>query len=322
MPDDPLFTEAAAGHLRASPATVLAQATRLLSSDAGALGRDHLHFQVLRLGAYDGITRDPTAFPQFTAATPVAMRQEVLLFLRWIFDQGLGLKEIYTAPVGFVNDSLAPLYELAGTFGPGFMRVDLDPKQRSGLLTQAGFLSSYAVANDPDSIHRGVFVNQRILCFTLPPPDPKAHPLIDLQPNMTNRQRVEATTGTGTCGEGCHSTWINTAGFAFEEYDAIGRYRTTDRGQPVDSSDAYPFVPEGLRAYNDAVGFSKAISESTQAHTCYTRNWMAYVNGRGVAPEEIPLADYWALLSRAGKLSMKDLVLAMVTSDAFVNRLP
>ena len=49
---------------------------------------------------------------------------------------------------------------------------------------------------------------------------------------------------------------------------------------------------------------------------------MTYINGRAVAPAELPLADYWALLSRAGKLSMKDLVLAMVTSDAFVNRLP
>ena len=146
-----------------------------------------------------------------------------------------------------MNNSLAPLYQLSGSFGAGFTRVDLDPKQRAGLLTQAGVLSQYAVANDPDSIHRGVFVNQRILCVTLPPPDPKAHPLIDLQPNMTNRQRVEATTGKGTCGESCHGTWINTAGFAFEEYDAIGKYRTTDRGQPVDSSDAYPFVPEGLR---------------------------------------------------------------------------
>ena len=83
MPDDALFAAAAAGQLT-SPAGVLAQAIRLLSSEPGALGRDHLHFQVLRLGAYDGITRDMTAFPEFTPATPAAMRQEVLLFLRWV----------------------------------------------------------------------------------------------------------------------------------------------------------------------------------------------------------------------------------------------
>ncbi|MES1210138.1 MAG: DUF1588 domain-containing protein, partial [Pseudomonadota bacterium] len=241
---------------------------------------------------------------------------------RWIFDQGYGVKEIFTSPVAFVNKSLAPLYEVPGTFTEQqFTKVDLDPTRRAGLLTQAGFLSSYATGNDPDLIHRGVFVNQRILCFPLPPPDPAATALIPLKPDMTNRERVEATTGIGTCGQGCHSTWINTAGFPFESFDAIGKYRTTDRGKPVNTAGMYPFT-DGAKAYTNAVDFSKAIAESTQAHSCYTRNWLSYLNGRAVSPAEMPLADYWSLVSRAGKLSMKDMILAMVSSDTFVNRLP
>ncbi len=320
MPDDTLFAAAAAGQLK-MPANVVAQATRILTSELGAAGRDHLHFQVLRLGTYDGITRDQTAFPDFTTATPAAMRQESLSFLRWIFDQGYGVKQIYTAPVGFVNKVLAPIYQVTGTFTDQFTKVDLDPARRSGLLTQAGFLSSYAIGNDPDSIHRGVFVNQRILCFNLPPPAANATPLVAPQPDQTNRERIEATTGNGTCGQGCHSTWINTAGFAFEAFDAIGKFRTMDRGKPINSADTYPFT-DGAKSYTNAVEFSKAVSESTQAHACYTRNWLTYINGRPVAPAEAPLADYWALVSRAGQLSMKDMILAMVTSETFVNRLP
>ncbi|MES1210137.1 MAG: DUF1592 domain-containing protein, partial [Pseudomonadota bacterium] len=81
MPDETLLAAAAAGQLK-TPANVLAQATRLLSSEAGAMGRDHLHFQVLRLGAYDGIARDRTVFPDFTPTAPSSMRQEVLTYLR------------------------------------------------------------------------------------------------------------------------------------------------------------------------------------------------------------------------------------------------
>ncbi|MEO5770274.1 MAG: DUF1592 domain-containing protein [Polyangia bacterium] len=321
MPDDELFRAAGAGQLT-TPTNLANQAMRLVSSERGALGRDHLHFQMLRLGAYDGINRDKTVFPDFTANTPSAMRQEVLAFTRWIFNQNYGVKEIYTAPVGFVNSTLAPIYQLTGTFTDQLTKVDLDPGQRSGLLTQAGFLAEYALGNDPDSIHRGVFVNQRILCVTLPPPSPDAKPLGALEPNMTNRERVEKTTGSGTCGEGCHSTWINTAGFAFEAFDAIGKYRTMDRGKPVNTADTYPFNPEGPKSYSNAVEFSRLIARSTQAHSCYTRNWLSYINGRPVATEELPLVDYWALASRAGKLSMKDMILAMVTNEAFVNRLP
>jgi hypothetical protein len=320
MPDDVLFAAAAAGQLK-TPANLLTQATRLLTSEAGAAGRDHLHFQVLRLGAYDGIVRDTAVFPDFTPAAPAAMRQEMLSFLRWVFDQGYGVKEIFTSPVGFVSKALAPIYQVPGTFTDQPTKVDLDPTQRSGLLTLAGFLSSYAIGNDPDSIHRGVFVNQRILCVTLPPPDPKATPLIAPQPDMTNRERVEKTTGVGTCGAACHGTWINPAGFAFEEFDAIGKFRTTDRNKPINSADTYPFT-DGPKSYNNAVEFSKAISDSSQAHGCYTRNWLTYINGRAVTPAEMPLADYWALMSRAGKMSIKDIILAMVSNDAFVNRLP
>ena len=106
-------------------------------------------------------------------------------FLNWMFAQGRGIKDFYTTPVGFVNSLLAPLYGVSGSFSSDplmLTKVDLDPAQRSGLLTQAGFLSSYiSVGNEPDIIHRGVFIATRLLCKTLPPPDPAAAGTIDPQ---------------------------------------------------------------------------------------------------------------------------------------------
>jgi hypothetical protein len=321
MPDDTLFAAAAAGQLQDRD-NVQAQAQRLLDGQDGTAGITNFNFQVYRLGTYDGIDRDPTVFPAFTPEAPAAMREEVLRFLEWIFEDGRGVKDFYTAPVGFVNSALAPLYGLDGTFSSDtFTQVDLDPNERSGLLTQAGFLSSYISGTDPDIIHRGVFIATRLLCIDLPPPDPNATPLIDIQPNMTNRERVEATTGKGTCGEGCHATLLNPLGYAFENYDAVGEYRTTDRGLPVDAADSYNLDGE-QKSFSNGVELSHLLAESKQTHSCYVHNLMTYLNGRQLEPDDDAMVDYYARLSRAGMVSLRDLELDIVTSDAFLTRLP
>jgi hypothetical protein len=320
MPDSQLFAAAAASKLH-DKTELAKQAERLLGSAQGGLSVDHLHFQMYRLGTYDGIVRNPSTFPEFTAAAPPAMREEVLKFLRYVFDQGQGVAGIFTTPVGFVNSALAPLYGVTAPSGSELVRMDLNPNERSGLLTLAGFLSSYAVVDDPDSIHRGVFVNQRVLCVELPPPDPKATALKPLDPGMTNRERVEATTGPGTCGEGCHSTMINPPGFAFEHFDAVGKYRSQDRGKPINSAASYGFS-DGLKSFDGAAEFSHLLAESPQAHACYLQNWMGYLNGHPLQPEEQPTLDALTRDSVAGKLSLRDAVIRIVTADAFLNRLP
>jgi hypothetical protein len=322
MPDDELFAAAAAGQLQ-DRTNVVAQVKRLLDGPKGAEGLANFQMQVFRLGTYDGITRDPTIFPDFTTSTPAAMRTEVLMFLDWIFKEGRGIKDVYTSPVGFVNSALAPLYGLTGNFSADtFTKVDLDPTQRSGLLTQPGFLSSYITGEDPDIIHRGVFIALRVLCVDLPPPDPNATPLPAFEPNMTNRERVEKTTGKGTCGEGCHAHLLNPLGYAFEGYDAIGKYRTVDHGKPVDAASA-ALLDGQSRPFANGVELSRLLAEAKQTHDCYAQKLLNYVHGRWpVAPEEKPTVDYLARLSRAGMLSLRDLEVALVTNDAFLNRLP
>jgi hypothetical protein len=321
MPDDELFAAAAAGQLH-EPAQVLAHARRLLDSAPGLTGLNNFNLQVYRLGTYDGIMRDQQVFPDFKPGTPAAMRQEVLQFIDWIFKEGRGIKDLYTTPVSFVNATLAPLYGVASpSSGDTLAKVDLDPSQRSGLLTQAGFLSSYITDDDPDIIHRGVFIATRLLCVTLPPPSPKATALIDLQPNMTNRERVEMTTGKGTCGETCHANLFNPLGYAFENYDAVGKWRTTDHGKPVNAADSYRLDGE-LKSFSNGVELSRALAEAQQLHGCYVGNMLTYLHGRALTEDDKPTIDYYARSSRAGMISLRDLELAVVTSDAFLNRLP
>jgi hypothetical protein len=254
------------------------------------------------------------------------MKQEVLQFLDYLFAQGRGVKDFYTTPVGFVNSLLAPLYSVTGNFSSDplmLTMVDLDPTRRSGLLTQAGFLSSYlSVGNEPDIIHRGVFIATRLLCKTLPPPDPRAAgTMISDTPGLTNRERVEMTTGKGTCGEVCHGALFNPLGYAFENYDAIGKYRTMDQGKPVIASDSYSFDGQ-LKTFSNGVELSQRLAESKEAHACYVQNMMSYLHGRDLQTAEQTMVDYYARLSRAGMVSLRDLELALVTSEAFLNRLP
>jgi hypothetical protein len=321
MPDPELFAAAAGGQLQ-DPANVAAQAVRLLDSPRGTVGINNFQAQVFRLGTYDGITRDPDIFPDFTTSTPAAMKKEVLAFFEWIFRENLGVKEFYTSPVGFVTAPLAPLYGLTGTFSADTpMKVDLDPTQRSGILTQPGFLASYITGEDPDIIHRGVFIATRILCTELPPPSPRATPLPAFEPGMTNRERVEKTTGVGTCGEGCHSELINPLGYGFENYDAIGKFRTVDHDKPViASSDA--LLDGQFKHFENGVELSHLLAETKETHACYAQKLMSYLHGRLVTPEELPLVDYYARLSRAGMVSLRNLEQTLVTSEVFLNRLP
>ena len=325
IPDDTLLAAASAGQLHDS-AGVAAQAKRLLDGSTGTAGLSNFNMQVYRLGTYDGIIRDTTVFPDFKPNAPAAMKQEVVQFLNWMFTEGRGIKDFYTTPTGFVDSLLAPIYGVTGNFSSDpvmLTKVDLDPTQRSGLLTQAGFLSSYlGVGNEPDIIHRGVFIATRLLCKTLPPPDPKAAgTMIPNTPNLTNRERVEMTTGKGTCGEACHNNLFNPLGFAFENYDAIGKYRTMDVGQTVDAADSYVF--DGQRqTFSNGVELSQRLAAAKETHACYAQNMMGYLHGRELTADEQTIVDYYARLSRAGMVSLHDLELAMVTSDAFLNRLP
>jgi Protein of unknown function (DUF1592)/Protein of unknown function (DUF1595)/Protein of unknown function (DUF1588)/Protein of unknown function (DUF1587)/Protein of unknown function (DUF1585) len=330
MPDPALFAAAAQGAV-ASRANLATQVGRLLATPAGTAQVEHFHFQMYAFGVYDGITKDPAVYPQFTAATGPAMEQESLLFFAWIFNGGKGVADIYTSPVSFVNNLLAPTYGLKGTFTSAFTQVNLDPTQRAGVLTQLGFLANEATTETISTILRGAFVNTHIFCVVLPPPSPLASPLPAIQPGETDRQLVNSFTGPGTCAAGCHTTLLNPPGFAFENYDAIGAYRTTDQGQPVDASSSYTFAaPYGTQSWTTPIEFANVISKAPQVHGCYVQNWASYLYGRPVADSatgdllsnDAPYLQYLTQQSLSNGLPVKDMILSIATDDTFLARSP
>ena len=327
MPDDAAFAAAAAQKLH-DAADVSVQAERLVSLPSGQATALAFHAQLLHLSDYDQIQKNAANAPAFTAELVPALKQETLAFVQnVVYAQDRGIAEMLSAPYTFANGSIAALYGAspavpAAAGGDAFNRLELDPTQRAGFLTQIGFLTANAVEQTPSTIPRGVHIAEDILCVPLPAPPANVPPLPALDPNSTNRERVATLTMNAPCSS-CHTSLINPLGFALEPLDGLGQYRTTENGKPIDASGTYNIDGKDV-SFNGPVELMKALANSQQVHDCYARHLAEFIYGRDLDPNSG--ADR-LLVTQAGARaksmpSAKSLMVALATSDVFLNRAP
>ena len=320
MPDDLLLEEAERGAL-GTPEQIAAQATRLLDDPRGQAMVERFHAQLFNWGLFRGLSKDQSEFPLYYGGVGDDMYEEARRFVEnVVFVEEGDLAKLLTAPYTFANDGLAAIYGLEGSFGPSFTKASFDASsqaQRGGLLTQLGFLASHGGLTG--SVHRGVFINHRVLCTELPPP-PDALPPIpaDDGMTMTSRERIEMHTGPGTCGASCHGTFINPVGFAFESFDGLGQYRLEENGLPIDAAAAFEFA-DGLMEFDGASEFNHTIAERVETHDCYTKHWVEYALGRDTAGSDLDLIQSLGDRSLDG-FSIKELLIELVKSDEFRSR--
>jgi hypothetical protein len=326
MPDDALFAAAEGGAL-ATRDGAREHARRLLSSPAGHATVADFHVQLLNMREYEVIAKDEAEFPQFAEGAAADLTQEAVRFVDdVIFQQDRGLVELLTAPYTFGNARIAALYNVRSPVRNGdpsdaFARLELDPSQRAGLLTQIGFLAANGEGATPNIIMRGVHIARKVLCADLPPPPANVPPLPELAPTSTNRQRVEELTKGAPCNA-CHTTIINPLGFALEELDGVGRHRTQDNGHTIDATGSYVLDGKSV-SFDGAVDLVQRIADSQQAHDCYSRHWVEYLYGREV---DMASAADRGLVEQAGSLSNSDasvgeLLVNLIATDAFLTRL-
>jgi len=328
-PDDTLLM-AAAGKMLTTRDAVVAQAQRLLASPAGQAMVSDFHYQLLHLDNDDQINKNPnTALPFFTPDLNAAMKGETLAFVQDIvFNQNKGLAEMLTAPYTFANSQVAKIYGAnvpapAAGQPDNFVKIPLDPKQRAGLFTQAGYLTFYAdTGATTNIILRGVHIAEDVLCVDIPPPPANVPPLTTLLPTSTNRQRVEQQTKESPCNT-CHPTLINPLGFALENLDGYAQFRTMENGQPIDASGTYNIDGKDV-SFNGAVPLLTTIGQSQQAHDCYAQHLAEYLYGRAVTPSTDADKNLIAQAGAHAKAnpSAKDLILKLVSADEFMNRAP
>lgn len=320
MPDEELFAAAAAGAL-SDPERVAEHARRMLEDPRGTATVVDFHRQLFDVRRFGGIMPNPDVYPDASPRLGEhAAREHDLFVTEMVFARDGGYRDLLTSPDTFVNDELARIYGLSGTFTTDeFEPVSLDPSQRRGVFTQVGFLASHATTRSPDPIHRGVFLAERVACVHIDAP-PEDTPAPDPMPGLTNRQTIELhTEQPGSVCAGCHAQIINPFGFPFESYDAIGAWRTMDNGLEIDTSGSPPVdgVPTPVTS---AVELADALADSQWVHECYVRHWIEFALGRHAEAEDQALVAQLAEQSRAGELSVKELLVALVTSRAFLNR--
>ncbi|MBC7533477.1 MAG: DUF1592 domain-containing protein [Oligoflexus sp.] len=313
IPDEALLKAAESGELL-TPEGLKKQVQRLVDDPRANPTLMDFYQRLFETASYAFVKKDAKALGYWPDNMGKALLTEADLFIKdVVIDQRGGINQILTAPYAFVNSKTAPIYGVTASMGETFEKVELNPSQRSGLLTQVGFLATRAKEKESDPIHRGVVVATNILCAELKAPPGTFPPLPAELPGQTTRMRVEAHTGKGTCGSSCHGSVINPAGYAFENFDAAGKWRTIDNTLPVNASAEFRF-PASSISYAGPVEFIKKIAERDELHRCYIQKAVELMYARQVDPQDESLI---AVLSKksAADLSTRDLFIQLLTDS-------
>ncbi len=284
---------------------------------------------------------DDVEWPAILGPVRHSMKIETELFVeRTVFDGAGTFTALMTDHRGHMSDATAPIYGDGArrVEGPEVTRtIDLvvasigrrrpltlypasfPPDQRAGVLTLPAVLALGAYAVQPGPIPRGVRVLERLACMHLGTPVQGAEtalPPDTLTAESTNRERTAAATRPGTC-DTCHRT-INPPGFAFEHYDAVGRWRSHDNGQPVDAGGSLTLAGGERIAFTDGVDFAHRLAASDRARDCYVLHWTRYALGERI-DAAAPGLDALRAGFRADD-SIKELLVSIAGSDLFRRR--
>jgi hypothetical protein len=193
----------------------------------------------LQMDRVDNLAKDEQLFPGFTPAIIGDLRTSLSLFLNdTMWSETSDYRTLLLGDYLYVNQRLADFYGLNTNAGDVFAKVSFAPSERAGVLTHPYLLAAFSYYKFTSPIHRGVFLTRNIVGRALkPPPMAMTFKDADFAPDLTMRDKVAKLTQPQAC-QNCHSV-INPLGFTLEQFDAVGRFRTRDKDQPVDPVSDY-----------------------------------------------------------------------------------
>ena len=315
MPDDALFAAADANALTTAD-QVAAQATRLLADPKAHPAVSQFFSEWMGVDEIANAPKDPTVYPTYTPDVRDAMQQETLAFADWVMWQSdAKLATLLTAPVSFVNQSLATIYGVAGITGDTLQQVALDPTQRAGIITQAGVMTVLGKADRSSPVLRGEFIRDSLFCQPVPPPPQNiviTPPAV--MPGVSTREMFTMHATVEPC-KSCHAL-MDPIGFGFENYDGIGRWRTTDQGQPVDASGTLTGTDiDGT--FNGAVDLAHKLSQSAEVRDCVATEWFRYAMGRGESADDTCALASLKQSFSASQADIRQLLVAVTQTVTF-----
>jgi hypothetical protein len=316
VPDAPLLDLAAQGKL--ADATILGQQVRRMLADPRAheLARNFAG-QWLQLRTLQTANPTGTLFPDFDDNLRQAFRTEAEMFFESIIREDRGAAELLRADYTFVNERLALHYGIPNVYGSQFRRVMLgaDQEMRRGLLGKGAILLATSVPDRTSPVQRGKWVLTNILGVMPPDPPPNVPPLKAAggnDANETMRQRMEQHRQNPACA-GCHKM-MDPIGFTLESFDAVGRWRATQGGQPLDVSGQ---LTDGTKIQGVA-GLREALERyNPQFVRTFTEKLLTYALGRGVDYKDMPAVRQIVTQAARDDYRFSSLVMGIVTSEAF-----
>jgi hypothetical protein len=320
IPDDELLDLAVQRKLH-DPAVLAQQTRRMLADPRSQAFTTNFAGQWLSLRRLPDIVPDPFLFPDYGDTLALAFQREAELFFDSIVREDRPALDLLTANYTFVNERLAQHYGIANVKGVNFRRVMLaEDSPRRGLLGKGAILTVTALPNRTSPVVRGKWVLQNLL--GAPPPDPPPNvPALEENGNQitkvrTMRARLEQHRANGVCAS-CHKL-MDPIGFALENFDAVGKYRTYDENfEPIDNTGVYA---DGTKIDGLAGLRQVLVNHSEQFRVNVTKTLLTYALGRGVEYFDAPAVR--AILRDAAPQDyrLSSIILGIVKSAPFQMR--
>ncbi len=315
MPDEELFRHARQGTLRKN---LEGQVRRMLRDPKARALVENFAGQWLQLRNLETANPNPGQFPTFTAALRAAMRRETELFFEAVMKEDRSVLDFLDADFTFLNETLARHYGIAGVKGAQFRRVKLPAGPRGGVLTQASILTITSNPTRTSPVKRGKWILENILGTPPPPPPPNVPELAEDKKEVLSgslRQRMEKHRSNPNCAS-CHQR-MDPLGFGFENFDAVGAWRTKDGAFTIDPSGELP----GGQTFKGPAELKAILKARAKDFSrCLADKLLTYALGRGLEYYDKCAVDAIAdnLAKKQYKLSA--LVGEIVTSDPFQKR--
>jgi hypothetical protein len=312
-PDDRLQQLAAKGELRQSLAT---EVKRMIGDWRGWSLVEDFAGQWLQLRDIDLASPNERAFPDWKGGIANSLKKESQSFVDHILRENRSVIEFLNADYTFLNDKLARYYGIQGVKGDKYQKVSLQGTPRGGILTHGSILTLTSTPTRTSPVKRGKYLLENIL-GTPPPPAPGGVPPLDEKKarssNVTLRQQFAEHRSNASCA-GCHA-FLDPMGFAFENYDAIGRWRDQEKKLPIDASGS---LVRGQTFQNLAELRNLLVRDmGDQFVKNLTENLLTYALGRGVEYSDKPTVEAIMRKAKATGYRFQDLILAVCESVPF-----
>jgi mono/diheme cytochrome c family protein len=318
IPDDELLNLAEQGKLK-NPLVLRRQTRRMLDDPRSQAFVSNFGGQWLHLRNLETITPDPDIFPNFDEGLRQSFRRETELFFESILREDRSVFDLLDANYTFLNQRLAEHYGVRGVYGSQFRRVALSDPNRSGLLGQGSILTVTSYPNRTSVVQRGKWILENLLGAPPPPPPPDVP---DLKPRgkdgrlLSMREQMDAHRANPICAS-CHAR-MDPIGFALENYDAVGRWRTKDAGTVIDASGK---LPDGTK-FNGPAELKKILltGHRDEFVTTVTEKLLTYALGRGLEAYDAPAVRAIMREAARDEYRLPALINAIINSKPFQMR--